>query len=180
MQVYSNQTILHSVTAQFPFPQGDQRLRAITGSSVSKANRYAPFIRAIVPQGTNYGDAAAFIAFGTGPARNGKLLYIWTTLLTSPQGQDIMADTISWILNAVLRPPPPQFDTIFLPDANRAAFHFNASSNLDYLVQSRINLNSGAWSTLQDFSSAPTNRSIWFTNNINGTMSRFYRLMVGP
>ena len=180
MQLYTNQTILHSVPATFPFPTGDQRLRAFSGSSVSKANRYLPFIRAIDMQGTNYGDAAAFIAFGTGPAKGGKLLYIWSTLLTSPQGQDIMSDTLSWIINAVMRPPRPLLDTPSLLDTNRAAFHFNASSNLDYLLQTRLNLNTGSWSTLQDFPSATTNRSLWFTNLINGAVSRFFRLVVGP
>ena len=35
-------------------------------------------------------------------------------------------------------------------------------------------------STLQGFSSASTNRSVWFTNAVSGTSTRFYRLKTGP
>ncbi len=180
MQRYPNQTILQSVPAQFAFPPGDPRLRAITGSAVSTASRYVPFLKAIDNSGNYYGDAAVFIAFGTGPAKGGKVLYVWDTLLSGPQGQRIMADTISWILDATLRPPPPKFDSLMIVDATHVAFHFSAGANLDYLLQTRNSLGTGAWSTLQDFSSAATNRFLWVTNNVSGAPSRFYRLVVGP
>ncbi len=180
MQRYTNQTILRSVPDRFAFPPGDPRLRAVTGSAISSLNRYAPFIKAIDGSGNYYGDAAVFIAFGTGPAKSGKVLYIWDTLLAGPQGQQIMADTVSWILDAVLRPALPTIDRFILPDAAHVAFHFSAAANLDHLLQSRTSLSSGAWTTLQDFSSAATNRSLWFTNAIAGVQSRFYRLVVGP
>ena len=108
MQRYTNQAVLVSVPDTFPFPPGDQRLRAVKRSSVSASNRYLPLVKAAVPQGTDYGDAAAFIAFGTGAATGGKILYIWSTLLAGAQGQSIMIDTVSWIVNATLRPPPPK------------------------------------------------------------------------
>jgi len=57
---------------------------------------------------------------------------------------------------------------------------FDARSNLDYTLQYRSSLNTGLWSLLAYFSSAPTNRSIRFTNNIGAATSRFYRLTVGP
>jgi len=180
MRRYSNQTIVESVPDQFAFPPGDPRLRAISGPAVSSANRYVPFIKAVDPQGNYYGDAAAFLAFGTGPAKGGKVVYVWATLLAGPQGQSIMADVVSWILDAVLRPPPPRPESLQVLDANHAAFHFTAVSNLDYIVQSRDSLSAGSWSTLQDLGSTPTNRSLWFTNIISGKASRFYRLRVGP
>ena len=180
MQRYSNQTILQSVPLQFPFPPGDQRLRAIAGSTVSSANRYVPFIKAIDTQGNNYGDAAVFMAFGTGPAKGGKVLYIWDTLLSGPQGQAIMADTVSWILYATLRPPPPQFDSLTILDTKKLALNFSALANLDYVLQSRTALNAGAWTVLQDLFSRSTNRSIWVTNDVSGVNSRFYRLVAGP
>jgi len=180
MQRYTNQTILQSIPVTFPFPPGDSRLRAINSSSVSKANRYQPLIRALYAQGTPYGDAAAFIAFGTGPANGGKILYVWATLLTGPQGQLIMLDTLDWIVNASLRPPRPSIASILTPDSTHVAFQFAAQSNLDYVVQSRDNLSTGVWTKLQDLSSASTNRSIWFTNAVSGTSTRFYRLLVGP
>jgi hypothetical protein len=164
----------------FPFPPGDQRLRALTGSTVDAANRYLPLIAARGSNGANYGDAAAFIAFGTGPAKGGKVLYVWSTLLTGTQGQAIMADVVTWILDATLRPPQPRFNSIQMPDNLHAVFDFEARSNLDYVVQFRTSLSVGVWSLLNDFSSVPANRSIRFTNSIGGTGSRFYRLMVGP
>jgi hypothetical protein len=180
MQRYTNQSVLLSVPESFPFPPGDQRLRAISRSSVNAANRYLPLIKAAIPQGTDYGDAAAFIAFGTGPATGGKVLYVWSTLLTGPQGQSILIDTVSWIVNATLRPPRPNFGAILLPDNTHLAFNFNALSNLDYLVQSRGSLSAGSWIKLLDLSSAPTNRSLWVTNSISGTSAKYFRLTVGP
>ena len=180
MQRNTNQTILQSVPVTFPFPPGDQRLRAITGSAVSPSNRYLPLIKALGPGNTNYGDAAVFIAFGTGPAENGKILYVWSTLLAGPQGQAIMADVVTWILDATLRPPRPRFNSIQVTTNLQAIMTFDAQSNLDYTLQYRSNLNTGVWSLLNDFSSTPTNRSIRFTNNIGAATSRFYRLTVGP
>jgi hypothetical protein len=177
MQRNTNQTILHSVPTVFPFPPGDQRLRAINRSAVSAANRYLPLITALGP-GTNYGDAAVFIAFGTGSAKGGKVVYIWSTLTAGPQGQQIMADVVSWVLDATLRPPQPRFNSIQVPD--NLVFNFDAQSNLDYVVQYQNSLGVGAWSVLNDFSSAPTNRSIRYTNSIGGIGSRFYRMKVGP
>jgi len=180
MQRYTNQSILLSVPATFAFPPGDQRLRAVNRSSVSVANRYLPLIKAVVPQGADYGDAAAFIAFGTGAATGGKVLYIWSTLLSGPQGQSIMVDTVSWIVNATLRPPRPTVAAIKWPDSTHVAIGFSAQSNLDYVVQSRTSLTAGTWSKLLEFSTAPTNRSLWFTNAISGTTSKYFRLTVGP
>jgi hypothetical protein len=180
MQRYANQTILHSVPVAFPFPPGDSRLRAIDGNSVSRLNRYQPLIRAVYALGTYYGDAAAFIAFGTGPANGGKILYVWSSLLSGPQGQAILIDTMSWIVNAVLRPPQPTITSILLPDMTHVAFQFTAQSNLNYVVQNRNTLGAGDWTTLQDLSSASTNRFIWFTNSVSGSGTRFYRLRVGP
>jgi hypothetical protein len=180
MRRYTNQTILQSVSNQFAFPPGDPRLRAIMGSTVSTANRYVPFIKAVDGSGNYYGDAAAFIAFGTGLAKGGKVLYVWDTLLSGPQGEAIMGDLVSWILNAALRPPPVSFDSLAIPDANHFVFHFTANANLDYVLQANNNLATASWSTLRDFSSAPTNRFMWVTNSVSGVQSRFYRLVATP
>ncbi len=177
---YTNQTILHSVSNQFAFPPGDPRLRAVPSSSVNPANRYVPFIKAVDPQGDYYGDAAFFISFGTGPAKGGRIVYVWTTLLSGPQGQQIMADIVSWIMDARLRPPRPQLHSLRAPDTSHFAFSFDAASNLDYLVQFRNSLSASSWSTLQDLSSAPTNRALSVTNTTTASASRFYRLAVAP
>lgn len=179
MQRYTNQSILLSVPQVFPFPPGDQRLRAVNRTLVSSANRYLPLVKATTP-GTDYGDAAAFIAFGTGAATGGKVLYLWSTLLSGPQGQPIMIDTVSWIVNATLRPPPPTFNTIQISDPTHVAFNFNAQSNLDYVLQSRTSLSTSGWLKLLEFTNAMTNRSIWVTNSTAGNSTRYFRLKVGP
>jgi len=100
--------------------------------------------------------------------------------LAGPQGQSILVDTVSWIVNATLRPPPAQVGTVLLPDNTHVAFNFGAQSNLDYLVQYRDSLGSGNWIGLQDLSSAPTNRFPWVTNDSGTTGFRYFRLKVGP
>ncbi len=179
MRRYTNQTILHSVPDQFDFPPGDPRLRAVNGAQVSRANRYEPFLKAIDTQGHDYGDPAVFLGFRTGPANGGKIIYVWSTLLAGPQGQAIMADVVTWVLDAVFRPPTAQIGPLLLPTSYYAALHFNAASNLDYIVQARNSLGGGAWSRIADLSAAPTNRSIWYTNFVGGISSRFYRLNLG-
>ena len=108
------------------------------------------------------------------------MLYVRDTLLSSLQGQPIMADTLSWILDAALRPTAARFDSLAIVDSTHVAFHFSAAANLDYLLQARSNLGTGGWSTTQDLSSAATNRFIWVTNAVSGTQSKFYRLVAGP
>jgi len=180
MQRNTNQTILNSVPTTFPFPPGDQRLRAVNPGGVSIANRYLSFVKALGPSGANYGDAAVFISFGTGSGKNGKIVYVWSTLLAGPQGNQIMADIVTWALDATLRAPQPQFNFILAPDSSHTAFGFDARSNLDYIAEYRNSLGTGNWAQLNDFLSAPTNRSIRFTNNVSGLSSRYYRLRVGP
>lgn len=179
LQRDTRQTILQSVPVDFPFPPGDQRLRSIDAAAVSASHRYVPLIRAVDNRGTNYGDAGAFLAFGSGPAAGGKLVYLWSTLLSGPQGPWVMRDVVSWIVNATLRPPPPRIEGAQLA-GNQAVFHFNAQSNLEYRVQSRDAVATGDWLELQNLLSAPTNRYVGFTNTTAGSTSRFYRLHVGP
>ncbi|MDE3066986.1 MAG: hypothetical protein KGJ60_05475 [Verrucomicrobiota bacterium] len=180
MQRYTNQSVLLSVPADFPFPPGDQRLRSIERALVNPDDRYLPLVKAVDPQGNDYGDAAAFIAFNTGPASGGRILYVWSTLLSGPQGSWIMVDTVNWIVNATLRPPRPGFGAFRWPDKTHVAFNFNAESNLDYTVQSRGSLTAGDWAKLLDLWSAPSNRSLWFTDSISGTRAGYFRLTVGP
>lgn len=176
----TNQTVLHSLPATFPFPAGDQRLRAVNRSGVSPGDRYLPLITALDTGTGNYGDAAAFIAFRSGPAKGGKILYVWSTLLGSPQGQNLLSDLVTWSLDATVRPPVPQFNSVSVTGSTDAAFNFAARSNLDYIIQYRNSLTTGDWLSLNDFNSVATNRSIWYTNHAGSIPNRFYRLMVGP
>ncbi len=175
---YTNQGILHSISNQFAFPPGDQRLRAINRTSVSSSNRYVPFIKAVDTSGNDYGDAAVFIAFGTDSGKNGRIVYVWTTLLSGPDGQAIMCDVVTWILDAVLRPPVPQLYVLPAPDQTRFVFGWSAVSNLDYLAQYQNTL-AASWSTLQEFTAVPTNRALAITN-FTAVSPRFFRVKVGP
>lgn len=179
MQRYSNQGILHSVANQFAFPTGDQRLRAINRSGVSSLNRYVPLVKTVDGSGTDYGDPAVFVVFNTGSARNGRIVYVWSTLLSGADGQGIMADVVTWILNAVLRPPQPRLDILPKPDAAHFVYGFEAVSNLYYASQFRSGLSSAAWSPLASHGSALTNRAMFITNSLSGG-SGFYRVTVGP
>jgi len=40
-----------------------------------------------------------------------------------------MGDIVSWVLDATLRPPPPHFNSLSVPDNAHAAFNFDARSN---------------------------------------------------
>ncbi len=180
MVVSTNQGIIHSVPLVFPFPQGDQRLRPVNRSQVSSAHRYVPWITATDPGGQSYGDAACFIEFGAGPAKGGKVLYIWSTLLSSPQGQALMADAVGWIVDATLRLPLSNISSIAWLNPSSLALGFQARSNLDYALQYRSKLETGSWSLLQDFGTSPADRSLFFTNSISGSQFGFFRLWVRP
>jgi hypothetical protein len=104
MVVNTNQGVLHSVPSIFSFPPGDPRLRSINRSQVSSAHRYVPWLTVTNFAGQGYGDAACFIEFGSGTAKGGKVIYIWSSLLSGPQGTALMADALSWILNATFQP----------------------------------------------------------------------------
>jgi hypothetical protein len=179
MVVTTNQSILHSVPAVFAFPPGDPRLRPVNRSQVSSAHRYVPWLTVTNLAGQGYGDAACFIEFGTGPAKGGKIIYIWSSLLSGPQGQALMADAVSWIVNALLLPPPARFNSINWQGASSLALGFDALANLDYTLQYRNDLNLGSWSLWQDFGSSPVDRSLSVTSTVSGA-SRFFRLGLRP
>jgi hypothetical protein len=179
MVVSTNQGVIHSVPRIFPFPPGDSRLRGVNRSQVSSLNRYVPWITALDPGGVTYGDAACFIEFGAGPAKGGKIIYIWSTLLSGPQGQSLMADAVSWIVDALLRPPSAGINSIGLT-RNSVVLGFQAHSNLDYSMQFRTNLVTGAWSVSKDFGSSPVDRALNYTNTIAGSQAGFFRLSLRP
>jgi hypothetical protein len=180
MVVSANQGIVHSVPSVFPFPPGDTRLRPVDRTQVASAHRYVPWLTAMDSGGRGYGDAACFIEFGSGPAKSGKVLYIWSTLLASPQGQALMADAVSWIVDATLRPPSSRIDSIAWLNANSLVLGFQARSNLDYSLQYRSKIEGGSWSLLRDFGSSPADRFLSFTNSIVSAQSGFFRLWVRP
>jgi hypothetical protein len=179
MVVSTNQGVIHSVPNVFPFPPGDSRLRPVNRSQVSSSHRYIPWITVTNFAGTGYGDAACFIEFGSGPAKGGKVIYIWSTLLSGPQGQALMADAVSWIIDSVVRPSRPQINSIQRLGNGSVTLSFLAGSNLDYTLQYRPDLVTGSWSLLRDFGSSPVDHPISYTNS-TAVSSGFFRLWIRP
>jgi len=90
--------ILPSVPPAFSLTQGDLRLRSVDRTRLDHADRYIPLIAAVDAAGRDYGDAACWIRFGAGPAKGGRVLYVWSTLSACPQGLAILGDAVSWAL----------------------------------------------------------------------------------
>jgi len=181
MVVSTNQSILYSVPPVFPFPPGDPRLRSVNRSLVSSANRYVPWLTVTNFAGQGYGDAACFFAFGTGPASGGKIVYIWSTLLSGPQGVFLMGNALSWIIDGTLRPPAPRISSFNLLPPASFSLTFDAVSNLDYTLQYRTDLSSAnPWTLARDFGSSPVYRSLSYTSSVSPVQPRFFRLKVQP
>ncbi|HWQ91881.1 MAG TPA: hypothetical protein VN673_09435, partial [Clostridia bacterium] len=181
MVLTTNQSILHSVPSTFPFPLGDPRLRAVNRSQVSLAHRHVPWITVTNFAGQGFGDAACFIEFKSGPAAGGKLIYIWSSLLAGPQGQALLADAVSWILDGTLRPPAPRFNSILRPNQSSVVMNFSAAPNLAYALQSTNTLHTtNLWPLFQEFGSAPVERSLYATTSVSTAQSRYFRLWVRP
>jgi hypothetical protein len=178
VQTYSDKAILASVPSTFPFPPGDPRLRAINRSRLNPANRYMPLLKVTDAQGHTYGDAAGYLEFHTGAAKGGKVLYVWSTLLSGPQGQAILSDIIRWMLDATLR--PTRINSIQVRDRAYAVLDFSARPNLSYALEYRDRFEAGAWARLPDLASAPTNRLVSLTNLLSDLPARFYRLGARP
>jgi len=177
-----NQTILHPSRRVRRSPSGDQRLARHHRQRINPANRYQSFITRRVPTASTTGDAAGFLAVSDdGQRKNGKIVYVMEHALASPQGPAIMGRhrELGSSTPRCVRPRPFQ-----LPSACRTTpmppFNSMRRSNLDYILQYRNAPGAGPWTLLNEYSPAPTNRSIWYTNNIGGVPVRFYRQMVGP
>lgn len=182
MVVSTNQSILHSEPTVFAFPPGDPRLRSVDRSQLATVHRYVPWLTVTNFAGQGYGDAAGFIEFGAGSAKGGKIIYLWSSLLSGPQGQALMADALSWIINATFRPPPVRLNSINRLNAGSVALGFEALSNLDYALQYRNDFkpNTNPWSLSWDLGSSPVDRSLFFTSSVAPAPSRFFRLWVRP
>ncbi|HEY5913174.1 MAG TPA: hypothetical protein VJA21_21495 [Verrucomicrobiae bacterium] len=182
MVVSTNQSILHSVASIFPFPPGDPRLRPVKRSQVSPLNRYVPWLTVTNMAGTGYGDAGCWIVFGTGSASGGKILYLWSSLLSGPQGPALMADAVSWVIDATLRTPAPRFNYINRLPPNSLALNFSALPNLAYALQYTNTLtgSTGPWPLLQEFGSSPVDRSLSYTSSISAVQTRFFRIWARP
>jgi hypothetical protein len=102
IEVAAGGTILHSLPATSAFPPGDPRIRAGRQSQCDQADRYQPWLSVVDGQGQNHGDVAFYVELGAGAGQGGKVLYLWSTLLASPQGDAIMSEAVRWVLQQAL------------------------------------------------------------------------------
>ena len=90
-----NQEIIKLSVAEFDFPEGDTRLRAIDVKHIPKDVKYTPIATAVGASGRNYGDAAGLLEFPNGA----KILYIAHILQNEPvYGFEIQESIIKYII----------------------------------------------------------------------------------
>ena len=114
----SNQRVMSSPPATFPFPapdEADQRWRPIVGASIEGA-RYVPILTLKDETGRSYGDGAALVEHG-----NARVLYVWCSLIANEDlRQRILHDALRFALSS--RTPPP---------AQMACYRTNTPPQLD-------------------------------------------------
>ena len=86
--------------AEFPYPPGDPRLRAIERQRLPAGAAYTPIARVVGKSGKDYGDAAGLIEL---PAKNGvrggRILYISHNLLRDPvEGPAFLAGALRFLV----------------------------------------------------------------------------------
>jgi hypothetical protein len=102
IEAAAGQTMLPSVPARFAFPPGDPRVRAGRRSQFDPAHHYQPLLSVVDGRGNSHGEVAFYVELGAGPGQGGKVLYLWSTLLSAPQGDAIMGEAVSWVLEKSL------------------------------------------------------------------------------
>jgi hypothetical protein len=102
IRTWPAQIILHSIPAELAFPENDPRLRAIQPSTVDAADHYIPLLSVVGDDGRNHGDAAFYVELGSGPGKGGNVLYVWSSVLASSEGNLIMSEALRWVLDKSL------------------------------------------------------------------------------
>jgi len=93
------QHIITAVAAELPYPDGDQRLRPIDTKRLPEGITYIPILTAVTSDGKVYGDAAAYLEFKEGKLKGGRILYVWSSLMTnSVYGNQILGDIVKFII----------------------------------------------------------------------------------
>jgi len=88
-----NQKIIKGLPDVIPFPEtGDQRLRPIPPERVTGEAQVTSILTV-----ENYGDAICYIEFTDGELKGGKILYVWSTLLTQEYGQTILNEVFKFV-----------------------------------------------------------------------------------
>ncbi len=105
------QDVLTTVPKTFPFPRStadvpaDERWRPVA-DAVGAGNVYTPILTLHDAAGKYYGDGAALIEYRRGPLSPGRVVYVWSTLLSRPDLQNkILGDLFRWVLTNAVAPP---------------------------------------------------------------------------
>ena len=97
IKINPQQSIIKANDVEFPFPEGDTRLRAILRSQVKA--KYTPIATVVGDAGKDYGDAAGLIEFPNGS----KILYIAHILQNDPKNGFEIRKTVAEYLVELLR-----------------------------------------------------------------------------
>ncbi len=140
----AEQDIVTSLPASFPFPlteaesKVDERWRPIV-NVVGETGRYVPILTLMDDRGGNYGEGAAMIDYTSGPLAPGRVLYVWSTLLSLPEYQSkLFSDVLRWVLSNTVAPP-----------AQGACYFTSTPITIDGV------LNEAAWQNVPDFELSP-------------------------
>ncbi len=74
------QNVFSLRAAEFPYPEGDARLRAIDAKRIPSGTKYTPIATVFGESGKNYGDAAGLLQFSGGS----RILYLASVLQHDP------------------------------------------------------------------------------------------------
>jgi hypothetical protein len=89
---------LANVPAEFPFPDsGDLRWRPFVRSDLADGDRFIPLVELRDAQGKHYGDGVAYVEHRASEPKGGRILYAWSRLLDSPQGEALLYDLLGFI-----------------------------------------------------------------------------------
>lgn len=90
--------IFKDIPGTMPYPTGDGRLRSVRRADLPPHAQYDPYFYVTGPDGQDYGDAACQIRFTTGPAASGTVIYVWSGLSASEDGNAILGDVLAYAL----------------------------------------------------------------------------------
>jgi hypothetical protein len=78
------QAIVKTSRPEFPYPEGDPRLRAIDRRRIPAGATYTPIAKVVGRSGKGYGDAAGLVDLSAKGTKSGRILYISYSLLRDP------------------------------------------------------------------------------------------------
>jgi len=75
------------------------RLRSVLRVAVSHDEKYTPIYTVRSVDGKDFGDAAGFAEFTRGEFKGGRILYIWSHILSDPQlGPPVVGQVLRWVI----------------------------------------------------------------------------------